>query len=185
MSYPTRRKFFEPKPLCWSTRKSAIDLLAEEFPKQQLLEKSKFGLTLSLMPSWASAMPLSIQGICNRKYWCITVNNKVIGVTGTYQRTCDLPNTTWLGKTCVAFAFQGHGLGTYLLDFAVQKSTEAGAGKLCVHITRRNNRAIQFFLRRGFRRFTSDSPKYKSDLVHLGLNISCAAEMGMESKRAA
>ena len=172
MSYPTRKKLFEPTPLRWTSRRSAVDLLKESFPNQTLLEKASSGLSLSLMPKWVSAVQQSFSGICNCRYWCITAGEKVIGLTGIYQRKHDQPNTVWLGKTCIAFDFQGHGLGTYLIDFAIQQSTEAGMNRLNVYVARNNRRAIRFYQRCGFRKISADEPANAARLIYLGMDIA-------------
>ena len=185
MSYPTRKKFFEPQPLCWSTRKSAIDLLNESFPKQPVMDKATVALTLSLMPRWAASMPLSFGGICNPRNWCITSNKKVLGVTGTYQRTHDQPKTVWLAKTCVAPEFQGHGFGAYLIDFAIQQSAESDMQWLNAYTGRKNTRAIQILQRRGFHRIDLDHSKRQSGLIYFSRSVSNVSGSGVEHKRAA
>ncbi len=72
-----------------------------------------------------------------------------------------------LGKMAVAEAYQGKGIGQLLLQHAVKKAREAGAGKLLLYSHTRLEPALHIYRKAGFKEVPLGSSEYKRSNIKM------------------
>jgi len=99
------------------------------------------------------------------KYWVAIDDNtnRVVGVTGIYEKREDAKASCWLGWYCVDPEFRGQGIGTMLLDFAINEANKLKKRYLRLYTSTDPNDAVAqiVYEKKGFK-IMEDRPR-KSD----------------------
>jgi len=89
------------------------------------------------------------------KYWIALDDevDKVAGVIGIYEEVEDADEACWLGWFCVDPAFRKRGIGTMLLDYAIDQANKLGKRYLRLYTSTDSSEAVaqQVYEKRGFR----------------------------------
>lgn len=144
------------EPLSHETLDDAINLVNKVFPHQRLFERASIGFRGSLAKnSWLYRILFYLAGIAEANYWIAIDDDskKVIGTTGLYSTRKDEGEAYWLGWTCVEPACRGQGIGSKLVDFAIEKARGAGKKFLRLYTSTNPSQATAQILyeKRGFR----------------------------------
>lgn len=139
------------KPLSHETLEQAISLVDHIFPYQKdvMYENAKIVFSASLEknnPSYKSL--LEQMQITEANYWVAIdeSSGKVVGTTGLYSYTDDEAEAYWLGYTCVDPDFRGQGIGSKLVNFAIEKARSAGKKFLRLYTSNFPNQAVALIL---------------------------------------
>jgi ribosomal protein S18 acetylase RimI-like enzyme len=111
------------EPLSKETLKGAMEMLNKVFPVQTKRESSDYWLPKSISGSYKKSRYPSVR-YC--KYWVAVEDGKVVGITGLYSLEEDWKDALWLSWFCVDPSCRGRGLGTKLLDLAIENARKEG-----------------------------------------------------------
>ncbi len=120
-------------PLTEDLIPSAQALVNAVFPQQCLSERLSFWT----YPRRESAVVRLLYRLLGVKkligYWVATdAGGQVVAITGLYEYVADAADAVWLGWFCVAPEARHSGMGSRLLDFAIEKARETG--KRCLRL---------------------------------------------------
>lgn len=143
------------EPLSYATLDEAVKLVNEVFPRQPLFEKASWSFPLSLRKnSIIAKIIFKIKKITESRYWVAVDENtnKVIGTTGLYGYPHDINEAYWLGWTCVSPCVRGQGIGSKLVNFAIEKARAEGKKFLGLYTSNSPTREVARILynKRGF-----------------------------------
>ena len=111
------------RPLTRAGLKEAVNLINEIFPEEEEEPPSE-ELPASLNPKRYKAFLLKTKK-SDIKYWvAINDSNRVVGTVGSCCCEKDKNEAFWLGWFCVHPDFRGNGIGSRLLQFAINKAKE-------------------------------------------------------------
>ncbi len=60
--------------------------------------------------------------VSDPQYWVVMEADKILGIIGLYTDTQDEPEAVWLGWFCVSPEARGKGIGSELLEFAINEA---------------------------------------------------------------
>ena len=104
-------------PLSKQYLEQAIDVTQASFQNKR--EENEMYLTCSLNPEMRKRI-LGRYGCDSLRYWAAVQEEQVIGMMGFYTLDIDKKDTIWGIGFCVDEKFRGRGIGSRLLDLAIE-----------------------------------------------------------------
>lgn len=114
------------EPLSAEHLSDAIALVRKVFPDELAPEADPaIWLTASVAPT--EFIQLYRQhGYSANQFWVACSEDRVVGVVGLYFNIADEEQAAWLGWFCVAAELRGRGIGSRLLDVAIDAARKQG-----------------------------------------------------------
>lgn len=106
------------------TLRAATQLVLSAFPDEGEDENPAAELAASLDPKKFQGF-LKGFGISDLIYWVAMEANDVVGIIGLYTDN-DAEEAVWLGWFCVSPRFRGKGIGSQLLELAIEEAKSRG-----------------------------------------------------------
>ena len=142
------------EPLTERTLKEAIDLVNLVFPPQEEPEEQPsvvFAASLNPKKYQSILEQYTVPGL---RYWlAIDSNKRVVGTIGLYCYEADKKEAYWLGWFCVASNTRRKGIGTRLLQFAIEETKRSKKSFLRLYTSNHPNElnAHKLYEKYGFR----------------------------------
>ena len=117
-----------------NTLNQAVTLIHKIFPKTTPREDPDLWFKLSTDPQ-KFADQIKDGGCRDVRYFVATdkETGQVIGTTGLYHMLEDPQSVVWLGWFCVDPQYRRQGIGTYLLNWTIEKAKQENESKLLLY----------------------------------------------------